>query len=100
MVALSISPDSEALIRRYVGTAKPPFVEPPDLEMYTLALADLSILDAWQYTRTFGESDEMRPRLFKKILEWALTRKSLLYSLRVNNSTTSPNSQRILAQQL
>ena len=78
MVALSISPDSEALIRQYVRTAKPPLVEPPDLEMYTLALADLSILDAWQYTRTFNESDEMRSRLFKKILEWAVTRKSLL----------------------
>ncbi|KAF8802250.1 hypothetical protein BYT27DRAFT_7226558 [Phlegmacium glaucopus] len=73
MVALSNSPDSEALIRRYVQTAKPPLVEPLDLEMYTLALADSSILDAWHYTRTFSETDEMRPRLFKKMLEWAVT---------------------------
>jgi len=74
MVALSISPGSEALIRRYVQTAKPPLVEPLDLEMYTLALADSSILDAWQYSRSFNESDEMRPRLLKKMLEWAVTR--------------------------
>lgn len=80
MVSLSISPDSEALIRRYVQTVKPPLVEPPDLEMYALALADLSILDAWRYTRTFSESDEMRPRLLKKMLEWTVTRKAFLYS--------------------
>ena len=76
LIALSISSDSEALIRRYIQTAKPPLVEPLDLEMYTLALADLSVLDAWQYTRTFNESDEMRPRLFKKVLEWAVTRRA------------------------
>ena len=80
LVALSISPDSEALIRRYVQTTKPPLVEPLDLEMYTLALADLSVLEAWHYTRTFSESDQMRPRLFKKLLEWAVTRKGFLYS--------------------
>ena len=48
--------------------------------MYTLALADLSVLDAWQYTRSFSESDEMRPRLFKKVLEWAVTREVFLYT--------------------
>jgi Nuclear pore complex assembly len=78
LIALSISPDSEALIRQYIQTAKPPLVEPLDLEMYTLALADLSVLEAWRHTRTFSESDEMRPRLFKKVLEWAVTRKAFL----------------------
>ena len=80
LVALSVSPDSEALIRRYIQTIKPPLVEPLDIEMYTLALADLSVLDAWQYTRSFSESDEMRPRLFKKVLEWAVTREVSLNS--------------------
>ena len=79
LVALSVSPDSEALIRRYIQTIKPLLVEPLDIERYTLALADLSVLDAWQYTRSFGESDEMRPRLFKKLLEWAVTREVSLY---------------------
>ena len=88
LVALSISPDAESLIRRYVQTAKPPLVEPLDLELYALALADLSVLDAWQYTRTFSESDEMRPRLFKKLLEWAVARKFFLFSYYMNNSDT------------
>ena len=82
-MALSLSPDSDALIRRYVQTAKPPLVEPLDLEMYTLALADSGIFDAWQYTRTFSELDEMRPRLFKKVLEWAVTRKTFFPPLLV-----------------
>ena len=86
LVALSVSPDSEALIRRYIQTVKPPLVEPLDIEMYTLALADLSVLNAWQYTRTFSESDEIRPRLFKKVLEWAVTREASLYSFCVINS--------------
>ena len=86
LVALSVSPDSEALIRRYIQTIKPPLVEPLDIEMYTLALADLSVLDAWQYTRSFSESDEIRPRLFKKVLEWAVTREVSLYSYYATNS--------------
>ena len=80
LVALSVSPDSEALIRRYIQTIKPPLLEPLDIEMYTLALADLSVLDAWQYTRSFSESDEIRVRLFKKVLGWAVTREVSLYS--------------------
>ena len=55
-------------------------MEPLDIEMYALALADLSVLDAWQYTRSFSELDEMRPRLFKKVLEWAVTREVSLNS--------------------
>ena len=59
-------------------------MEPLDIEMYTLALADLSVLDAWQYTRSFSESDEIRPRLLKKVLEWAVTREVSLYSYLCN----------------
>ena len=93
LVALSVSPDSEALIRRYVQTIKPPLVEPLDIEIYTLALADSSVLNAWQYTRSFSESDEMRPRLFKKVLEWAVTREVSLYSyfLKLTQTSTFPN---------
>jgi Nuclear pore complex assembly len=88
LVALSVSPDSEALIRRYIQTVKPPLVEPLDIEMYTLALADLSVLDAWQYTRSFSESDEIRPRMLKKVLEWAVTRELSLYSYCVTDFDT------------
>ena len=39
-------------------------------------------MEAWQFTRTFNEKDSMRPRLFKQILEYTVTRK-LLASLKV-----------------
>ncbi|KAF8903312.1 nuclear pore complex assembly-domain-containing protein [Gymnopilus junonius] len=71
--AVSLAPDGSALVRRYVQTAKPRLVEPLDIECYAQALADLSTLDVWQYSRTFNETDEMRPRLFQRILEWSVT---------------------------
>ncbi|KIM46978.1 hypothetical protein M413DRAFT_440532 [Hebeloma cylindrosporum] len=73
IVAISISPDWEALLRKYIQTAKPLLIEPLDLERYTIALADSSIVEAWQFTRTFNEKDRMRPRLFKQILEYTVT---------------------------
>ena len=32
-------------------------------------------MEAWQFTRTFNEKDDMRARLFKQILEYTVTRK-------------------------
>lgn len=73
--AISLSPDASTLIRKYVQTAKPPLTEPDDIELYTLALADSSLLEAWQFQRTFHESKEIRPRLFRGILEWCVSPK-------------------------
>ncbi|KDR80023.1 hypothetical protein GALMADRAFT_208249 [Galerina marginata CBS 339.88] len=73
--AISLTPDKEALVRRYIQTAKPLLVEPEDIECYALALADSSILEAWQFSRTFNEQDPMRTRLFKEILGWSVTPK-------------------------
>jgi len=72
-----MSPDWEALLRKYIQTAKPLLVEPLDLERYTLALADASVMEAWKFTRTFNEKDDMRARLFKQVLEYSVTRKQL-----------------------
>ncbi|KAK0192519.1 nuclear pore complex assembly-domain-containing protein [Armillaria mellea] len=71
--ALSLSEDPTTLILKYVRTAKPPLTEPEDMKLYTLALADSNFFEAWQYQRSFNESDEMRPRLFNALLEWCLT---------------------------
>lgn len=73
--AISLSPEPAPLIRRYIQTAKPPLVEPPDIECYALALADFSVLDAWQFTRTFNERDSIRTRLLLKLFEWIISRK-------------------------
>ncbi|KAF9445542.1 hypothetical protein P691DRAFT_734816 [Macrolepiota fuliginosa MF-IS2] len=70
--AISLSADAPALIRKYVRTAKPPLTEPDDIELFTIALADSSLLEAWQFQRTFHESNEIRPRLLHKILEWCI----------------------------
>lgn len=72
--AISLAPGAAALIRKYVRSAKPPLTEPDDIELFTLALADSSLLEAWQYQRTFHESNEIRPRLLEKILEWCVSR--------------------------
>ncbi|KAF9553938.1 hypothetical protein CPC08DRAFT_713315 [Agrocybe pediades] len=73
--AISLSPESEPLIRRYVQTAKPALVEPMDIECYTLALAESSIREAWEYTRTFDDTENMRTRLLRRIFEWSVTPK-------------------------
>ena len=72
--AISLSPEAAPLIRRYVQTAKPLLVEALDIEYYALALADHSILDAWQFARTFNETDSTRKRLLRKIFEWIISR--------------------------
>jgi hypothetical protein len=72
--AISLAPDPAPLIRRYVRTAKPSLTEPIDLDMYLLALAESSLLEAWQFQKTFNDTDFMRPRLFEKLLEWVVTR--------------------------
>ncbi|KAK0203824.1 nuclear pore complex assembly-domain-containing protein [Desarmillaria ectypa] len=71
--AISLSDDPTTLILKYVRTAKPLLTEPEDMKLYTLALADSNFSEAWQYQRSFNESDEMRPRLFKALLEWCIT---------------------------
>lgn len=76
--AISLSPEAAPLIRRYVQTAKPLLVEPLDIECYALALADHSILDAWQFARTFNETDSTRTRLLQKIFEWIISRQFYL----------------------
>ncbi|KAH7923444.1 hypothetical protein BV22DRAFT_1068756 [Leucogyrophana mollusca] len=73
--ALSLSENPSPLIVKYVRTAKPPLTEPDDINMYTLALAESSLWEAWQYQRIFPETTETRPRLINKILEWCLSPK-------------------------
>lgn len=49
------------------------------MKLYTLALADSNFFEAWQYQRSFNESDEMRPRLFNALLEWCITRQLFVF---------------------
>ncbi|KAG1745198.1 nuclear pore complex assembly-domain-containing protein [Suillus lakei] len=75
MQALSLSEDPSPLIVKYVRTAKPPLMEPDDIDMYALALANSSLWDAWQFQRTFPDSSDTRTRLLHKLLEWCLSPK-------------------------
>ncbi|KAH9941763.1 nuclear pore complex assembly-domain-containing protein [Epithele typhae] len=79
--ALSLSQDPHNLIRSYVRTAKPVLDLPSDMDAYTIALAESSLMEAWTYQRTFPEIDENRERLINKILDWCLTPKPRLTSL-------------------
>ncbi|KAI6106913.1 nuclear pore complex assembly-domain-containing protein [Pisolithus croceorrhizus] len=71
--ALALDDHPSPLVVKYVRTAKPLLTEPRDIDLYTLSLADLSFLDAWQYQRTFPESSSTRTRLLHKLLEWCLS---------------------------
>ncbi|KAI0064420.1 hypothetical protein BV25DRAFT_1800639, partial [Artomyces pyxidatus] len=72
--AISLSDTPTALILRYLRTARPMLTEPDDIDIYALALAQSSLMEAWQYQRTFPENSETRTRLVRKILEWCLAR--------------------------
>lgn len=70
-------------ILRYIRAAKPLLVEPLDLDLYLVALAEgdgaepgtaLTLMQAWNFQRTFPEGDESRDRLFRLLLDWSLTR--------------------------
>jgi len=54
--------------------------EPDDMDTYILALAEDSLINAWEYQRTFPDKSEIRSRLTKKVLEWCFTRMPLLFA--------------------
>ncbi|KAJ7927614.1 nuclear pore complex assembly-domain-containing protein [Mycena leptocephala] len=64
--AISLSPKPMPLVLKYVRTAKPLLTEPDDIDLYTVALAESSLLEAWQFQRTFSEGNETRPDCSKK----------------------------------
>lgn len=59
------------LIVKYVRSAQPLLTEPDDIDLYTICLAEGSLLDAWQFVRTFH--DRTRARLLEKLLRWTVT---------------------------
>ncbi|KAJ6487867.1 nuclear pore complex assembly-domain-containing protein [Mycena sanguinolenta] len=71
--AISLSPQSTPLVLKYVRTAKPVLTEPDDIDIYVVALAGSSLIEAWQFQRTFNEKNETRSRLLKKVLDWCFT---------------------------
>lgn len=81
--AISLFPSPYPLILKYLRTSKPLLTEPDDIELYTVALAESSIGEAWEYQRTFPERSSgrngpgMRARLLRKIIWWSLERKHL-----------------------
>lgn len=73
--AISLTSDP-TLIVKYIRTARPALTEPRDLDLYVVALAECcSLCEAWEYQRTFSQTSTLRSRLFKKLLEWSVTRK-------------------------
>jgi hypothetical protein len=74
------------LITRYVHTAKPLLVQPLDIDMYIISLAEglgggggLGISRAWRFQRTFAEHSPQRARLIRLLLDWCFLRKLMLY---------------------
>jgi hypothetical protein len=72
--ALSLAENPSPLIVKYVRTAKPQLSQPDDIDIYTLALAEMNFFEAWLFQRSFPESSPTRPRLLTKILDWSLSR--------------------------
>ncbi|KAI0298681.1 nuclear pore complex assembly-domain-containing protein [Multifurca ochricompacta] len=75
MQAISLSDTPTPLLLQYLRTAKPMSTEPDDMDTYVLALAEDSLISAWQYQRTFPENGEIRTRLTRKVLEWCFSPK-------------------------
>ncbi|KAI9458668.1 nuclear pore complex assembly-domain-containing protein [Lactarius psammicola] len=73
--AISLSDDSTRLLLQYLRTAKPMLTEPDDMDTYILALAEESLIGAWQYQRTFPDKSEIRTRLARKVLVWCFSPK-------------------------
>lgn len=63
--------DKSILIRQYVRTTKPVFQATLDLEYYAMALAEMSLQDAWQFQRTFPEG-ERRLKIIRALFTWTL----------------------------
>ncbi|CDO70550.1 hypothetical protein BN946_scf184579.g6 [Trametes cinnabarina] len=80
--ALSLAEDANALIRTYIRTANPLLTEPDDIDAYTIALAESSLMEAWMYQRSFSEVSDTRKRLVRKILDWSLSPKPRLVPLK------------------
>lgn len=73
MEALSLESKANSYIRQYVRTVRPHLMAPKDINIYVIALADSSLLEAWQYQRSFLSQSEMRDTMIRKILQWMLT---------------------------
>lgn len=65
------NPDKSILIRKYVRTAKPVFSDTLDIEYYAMAMAETSLLEAWQFQRSFPEG-ERRLKVIRALLNWTL----------------------------
>ncbi|KAF7316210.1 ELYS domain-containing protein [Mycena indigotica] len=70
--AISLAENPMPLILKYVRTAKPLLIEPDDIDLYTLALAESNLSEAWRFQRTFNEQNPTRSRLVEKIIDWSL----------------------------
>lgn len=71
---LALSAESGHLIRKFVRTCKPALREQSDLEIYLIATAEFSMVEAWQYQKTFPEDQTVRRKLIQRLLVWAFTR--------------------------
>ncbi|KAI9438604.1 nuclear pore complex assembly-domain-containing protein [Lactarius indigo] len=73
--AISLSDAPTRLLLQYLRTAKPMLTEPDDMDTYILALAEESLISAWQYQRAFPDKSEIRTRLARKVLFWCFSPK-------------------------
>ncbi|KAF7351270.1 Protein transport protein SEC24 [Mycena sanguinolenta] len=69
--AISLAPQSTPLALKYVRTAKPVLTELDDIDIYIVALVESSLIEAWQFQRTFSEKNETRSFLsfFAKFIQ-------------------------------
>ena len=86
--AISLSDASTRLLLQYLRTVKPMLTEPDDMDTYILALAEESLIGAWQYQRMFPDKSEIRTRLAKKVLVWCFSREPRSFS--ISDARTQP----------
>ena len=76
---LGLSEQPGPLIRKFVRTCRPALREQDDLVRYLVATAEFSMVEAWQYQKTFPENQPVRKKLIYSLIAWAFTRECQLF---------------------
>ena len=87
MDTLALDEEADRLLRRFVRTCSPPLTEATDMTRYLLALAEHSVVEAWEYQQRFPNTLPAKKDLIRNLLTWVLSRKWLFFGMPLHQLT-------------
>lgn len=75
METLSLDAEADRLIRRFVRTCSPSLKDSMDMTRYMLALAEHSVVEAWEYQQLYPNNFPAKKELIRNLLSWVLSRR-------------------------